>query len=461
MTFSERLVDLTNRKHNAMKTNAKEPLPCFECEEGKLMPVIRDYNTILPEIGEVTISKVPMFCCDQCGDLLTDKVGDDFIQSEIDRIANPIKPDEIHHFLQKYNLTQKTASQITGYGEKNISRWLSGKMRPSSSVSNFLRLISADESAFEKLKMKNFGEAPPKSFPCEVRQPDDAEKKVLSQLDYPKLTKLGVVKAVRSPKEKRTELCSFFQVSNLIDLGSQMNNTCDSIAAFKDTKQAFNRVSGGAWVTLGTMAARKVSVSPYHRDKLEGTIEQLREYTQHEPEEVIEEVQAILAKAGVALVFIPIMKHSALRGCTRLLTKTKAMIIHSLKYRTLSQFWLILFHEIAHLLLHIETPEDVFAEYAEQAEDPLELEADEWARDTLVYSDKLVEFMSRHPKPKNWEIKRFSSEIKVHASIIAEVFNRKKGRDVISYAYLRKDNLFPSISDTQAEKIWKVTTQYI
>ena len=444
-----------------MKTNADKPLPCFECEEGKLMPLIRDYNITLPDIGEVTISKVPMFCCDQCGDLLTDKQGDDFIDATIDRIMNPITPEEIHHLLQKYNLTQRSASQITGYGEKNISRWLSGKMRPSSSVSNFLRLLSADENAFGKLKMKNFGEAPPQSFPCEIRQPDAEEKEILSQLDYPKLSKLHVVKAARSPKDKRTELCNFFQVSNLIDLQSQMNDTCDSIAAFKDTKQTSNSISGGAWVTIGTMAAKKMAVAPYHRDKLEDTIERLREYTQHEPEDVIEEVQTILADAGVALVFIPIMKHSALRGCTRLLSPTKAMIIHSLKYRTLSQFWLILFHEIAHLLLHINTPDDVFAEYADQTDDPKELAADEWARDTLVYSDKLVEFISRHPKPKIWEIKHFSSEIKVHASIIAEVFNRKKGKEVISYAHLKKENLFPNVSEAQAENLWQKTAKFI
>ena len=444
-----------------MKTKPSQPLPCFECEDGKLLPKRQDYNTILPDIGEITIPNVPMFCCDQCGDLLTDQEGDQFIQDAIDRIMNPISPEEIHHFLQKYDLTQKTASQITGYGEKNISRWLSGQMRPSHSVSNFLRLISADQNAFEKLKMKNFGEAPPKNYPNEIRQPDSEEKKILSQLDYSKLAKLNVVKAARSPKEKRTEICHFFQAVNLIDLKSQMDTACDSIAAFKDTQQNFNNISGGAWVTLGTMAAKKMNVSPYHRDKLEESIEQLREYAQHEPEEVIEEVQDILAKAGVALVFVPIMKHSALRGCTRLLTPTKAMIIHSLKYRTLSQFWLILFHEIAHLILHINTPEDVFAEYADQTEDPQELAADEWARDTLVYSDKLVEFMSRHPKPKHWEIKRFSSEMKVHPSIIAEVFNRKKGKEVISYAYLKKDKLFPNISDVQAEKLWEKTAQHI
>ena len=441
--------------------NTKPPLPCFECEDGKLLPVQRDYHTILPDIGEITIPNVPMFCCDQCNDLVTDDEGDQFIQNAINHIINPINPEEIHHFLQKYQLTQKTASQVTGYGEKNISRWLTGKIRPSSSVSNFLRLLIADEAAFMKLKTKSFGETTPKPYPAEARQPDEEEKKVISLVDYPSLAKLKVVKTTKSRLEKRSELCRLFQTSDLNKFYVKMSYACESIAAFKDTNQKANSVSSGIWVSTGTMAANKVEVSPYHRDKLEACIDELREYTLHEPEEVIEEVQAILAKAGVALVFVPIMKQSALRGCTRLLSPTKAMIIHSLKYRTLSQFWLILFHEIAHLLLHIDTPDDVFAEYTEQSDDPREQQADEWARDTLVYSDKLVEFISRTPKPKIWEIRKFSNEIKVHPSIIAEVFNKKQGEEVISYSYLRKSHLFPNISDAQAEILWKKTAQHI
>ena len=444
-----------------MKPKKNTPLPCFECDKGKLIPVKHDYTTLLPDVGEVTLSNVPMEQCDCCGDLVTSDEGDDFIEAGINRILNPISPEEIHHFLQKYQLTQKTASQITGYGEKNISRWLTGKIRPSSSVSNFLRLLTTDKNAFQTLKMKNFGEVPSENFPSEVRQPDEEEKAILSLIDYPKLAKLKAVEAVRSPRDKRSSICKLFQVRNLVELQSQMDHACEAIAAFKDTSQKSNTLSSGVWVTLGTMAANKIEVAPYDRDKLESSIELLREYTQHEPEEVIEEVQAILAKAGVALVFIPAMKQSAIRGCTRLLTPTKAMIIHSLKYRTLSQFWLILFHEIAHLLLHIDTPEDVFSEYADQADDPQESEADEWARDTLVFSDKLVEFMSRHPKPKIWEIRRFSSEIKVHPSIIAEVFNRKKDKEVISYSYLRKSNLFPNISEAQANTLWQKTAKFI
>ncbi len=96
---------------------------------------------------------------------------------------------------------------------------------------------------------------------------------------------------------------------------------------------------------LGERAARKLATEPYDRKKLRKAVKQLRELTHHPLESVVPEVKSILAGAGVALVILPIMKESALRGCTKLLSPSKAMIIHGLKFRSLSQFWIVLFHE--------------------------------------------------------------------------------------------------------------------
>ena len=155
------------------------------------------------------------------------------------------------------------------------------------------------------------------------------------------------------------------------------------------------------------------------------------------------------------MVFAPCMKQSAFRGCTQLLTPTKAVIIHSLKYRTVSQFWLILFHEIAHLVLHITNPGDVFEDYDDQSADPRETAADAWAWDTLVFSDALIAFQARHEKPEPWQIQEFAQAVKVHPAIAAEVFNKKAGREVIKYGYLKMKGLFPHISASEAEELWR------
>ena len=230
-----------------------------------------------------------------------------------------------------------------------------------------------------------------------------------------------------------------------------------SIAAYKDTSQKFSAINGGLWIHLGERAARAMTVAPYSREKLEKVVTDLRELTRHEPHTVFESVQRLLASAGVALVVIPKLEASAFRGCTRLLHPAKAMIVHSLKYKNASQFWRVLFHEIAHLILHINSPEDRFDEYENQQSNRQEQEADQWADEVLVYGEKLVAFQARHPNPDHYDLVRFAEELNTSPAIAAEIINNHQGKRVFAYAYLRAKGLFPSISDKAADSMWRIS----
>lgn len=171
-----------------MKTTKKlkarpESIPCFECDKGTLQPVLLDHPTTHPRLGAFTIPAVPMLRCDCCGEIVIGEEGNTHIDAFLDKALNVISPSEIHAFLDKYKLTQKRAAEITGYGEKNISRWLSGHSRPSESVSNFLRVLLAENSAFERLKQKNFPDDTGMREPSRQCQPDQEEKKIQNSLN--------------------------------------------------------------------------------------------------------------------------------------------------------------------------------------------------------------------------------------------------------------------------------------
>ncbi len=440
-----------------MKKNTQtiqtEEIPCFECEHGTLQPISEDYSGKHSQLGDYVVPNTPILRCDDCSHAVIGEDGNSHIDEFLNSALNVISPEEIQALLTKYNLTQKRASQITGLGEKNISRWLSGRSLPSASVSNLLRLVLADVSAFERLKQRSFGNETPVSYPLEERQPDSTERDVLKCVDYAKLVKIGVVRNIRSPKERRSELCVLGQCEDLNAFGSLMDDRLQAMAAFKDTKQKCNPISGGLWVWLGEQAARHIRTESYDRKKLHKAVKELRQLTQHPLTEVASEVQQILAKAGVALVFVPAMKESALRGCTRMLTHNKALIIHSLKFRSLSQFWIVLFHEIAHLLLHITEPGEIFAEYETRLDDQRELDADTWAYDTLVSLDRELEFKSNFPDLKIWQIKEFATQLRVHPSIIAEILNLRAGKELISYSYLNKAKLSPRLSESETKAL--------
>lgn len=427
---------------------------CFACEAGTLRCERRDQTIKHPKLGECTIPAVPVWVCDSCGEQSIGDEGNRLVDDYLDQALNVISPEEILSLLSKYRLTQKQASQITGLGEKNISRWASGRSRPSESVSNFLRLLLADESAFERLRQKNFTAAGPQPVhPAEESAPNLEEKKILQFVDYTRLAELGIVAKTARASEKRTQLCRWAKCDNLLQFRDVLIARTECLAAFKDTRQKANPVSAGMWVYLGEEAAAQIDTAPYDRAKLRAAVKQLRTLTTRPLAETAPEVQAILAGAGVALVFIPILKESAMRGCTRLLTPNKALIIHGLKYRSLSQFWVILFHEIAHLLLHISKPGEAIPDYEEASTDPRECQADEWAFDTLASRDAELEFLANHPEPQPWDLQTYAKRIQIHPAIAAEVLNRRSGREIISFAYLKKRGLFPQLNGDETASL--------
>lgn len=413
-------------------------------------PIQLDYTTNHPKLGAVTIPRVSMLRCDQCGDTLIGHEGNAQIDNYLDNALNAISPDEIQQFLTKYSLTQKQASRITGLGEKNISRWASGHSRPSESVSNFIRLLLADAGTFERLKRKNFtGTAT--THPLTECAPSAEEVEILKLVDYPRLVEIGIVTKTLKSTEKRTQLCRWSKCADLLEFRAKMESRIECMAAFKDNQQKSNPVSRGLWVFLGQSAATKIETAPYSRDKLRDAVKQLRNLTIHPLSETAREVQSILAKAGVALVFVPILKESAIRGCTQLLTHNKALITHGLKYRNLSQFWVILFHEIAHLLLHISEPGQAIPDYEEASNDSSEIQADEWAFDTLASRDAELEFLANHPQPQPWELQKYADRINLHPAIAAEILNRRAGKEIISFSYLKKRNMFPHLTPEETQ----------
>ena len=393
-----------------------------------------------------------MLVCDHCGDCVTGDEGNAYINAFLDKALNAISALEVQQFLAKYHLTQKEASQITGLGEKNISRWASGHARASESVSNFLRLLLADEDAFERLRRKNFSESSAiNSYPATERVPDLDEMEVIKLIDYPKLVEIGVVTETRKFSEKRTQLCRWSKCVDLLEFRAKMESQLDCMAAYQDNLQKANAVSRGLWVFVGESAAAKIDTAPYSREKLRNAVKELRNLTSYPLSDIAPQVQSILAKAGVALVFVPIMKESAIRGCTKLLTHNKALIIHGLKYRSLSQFWVILFHEIAHLLLHISEPGQTIPDYEEASTDPREIQADEWAFDTLASRDTELEFLANYPKPQIWDLQQYAERINLHPAIAAEILNRRAGKEVISFSYLKKKEMFPHLTSEESE----------
>jgi HTH-type transcriptional regulator/antitoxin HigA len=110
----------------------------------------------------------------------------------------------------------------------------------------------------------------------------------------------------------------------------------------------------------------------------------LRELTREPATVFSEQMRAICAACGVAVVFVPEFSGSRASGVTRWLTPVKALIQLSLRYRTDDHLWFTVFHETGHVLRHGKTDVWIEAVAACPSDDPHEAEADKFARDTLI-----------------------------------------------------------------------------
>ena len=92
---------------------------------------------------------------------------------------------------------------------------------------------------------------------------------------------------------------------------------------------------------------------PYSREEFRSRLEMLRSLTlEADPGKFVPLMQESCAEAGVAVVLAPAPRGCPASGATRWLSKDKALLMLSLRYKSNDHLWFSFFHEAGHILLH-------------------------------------------------------------------------------------------------------------
>jgi HTH-type transcriptional regulator/antitoxin HigA len=96
--------------------------------------------------------------------------------------------------------------------------------------------------------------------------------------------------------------------------------------------------------------------------------------------------KAFLQKNGIVLTIEPHLPKTHLDGAATLLDDGTPVIGLSLRHNRIDNFWFCLFHELAHLKLHLNrTDRDWYVDDLDAADTSKhEQEADSWAQDKLI-----------------------------------------------------------------------------
>ena len=200
-----------------------------------------------------------------------------------------------------------------------------------------------------------------------------------------------------------------------------------------------------AWLARARHIARALTAARFSESALPGVIEQLRTLL-HTPEE-IRHVPKILSETGIRLVLIEHLPSTRIDGaCFWLdLDPKSPVIVLSLRYDRIDNFWHTLFHELGHLRekhglkkAHHPFDIDIFGETAPSLEQRPEAEriVNDFAADTLIPTTELNNWIARvGPLYSKEAIRGFAARLNIHPGIVV---GQLQHRHIIDWRHNRE-----------------------
>ena len=130
--------------------------------------------------------------------------------------------------------------------------------------------------------------------------------------------------------------------------------------------------------------------------------------------------QSYLAQHGIALQIVPPLTGTHLDGATLWGMGPHPVIALTLRNDRLARFWQGLLHELAHLGRHAELSAAAFLDDLDLPRtDPIEQEADEWAREAMIPSMAWDAWATREDYQEQ-DVVAFARDLGIHPIIVAE-----------------------------------------
>jgi len=140
-------------------------------------------------------------------------------------------------------------------------------------------------------------------------------------------------------------------------------------------------------------------------------------------------VRDYLAKHGVHLVFERHLLRTRLDGAAMVLPDGNPVVALTLRHDRVDNFWFTLFHEIAHLALHLDGREkELYIDDVDVCDnDQREKEADSWAADMLIPPSVWRELEGKVRQVSKKYILELADTLGIHPGIIAGRIRKETG----------------------------------
>ena len=285
--------------------------------------------------------------------------------------------------LEVKGLSQADLALRTGLAEKTVSQIINGIAPITYETAEKLEMAVGIPARFWNARERSYREALVK-----IEETKRLEKDI-DWLDEIPLDALAARNHIAMEDDKRSlvrQALRFFGVSSVDAWRNTWEKPCVQYrgGAVQKKRPGYS----AAWLRLGEIAVETVVCEPYNARAFRQVLEGIRSLTTQPPSVWQEEVVKRCAAVGVAVVFVREIRGAGISGVAKWITKDKAFIQLSLKYKTDDQLWFSFFHGAAHISLHGKR--DVFVEDG-HSDTEEEREADRFAADLLIPPDRARE----------------------------------------------------------------------
>lgn len=238
-----------------------------------------------------------------------------------------------------------------------------------------------------------------------------------------KMKSFGLLPKTRKKSELADGLLKFFRVASPAQWSAIYNG---SSLAFKiELRHTAEPQAISVWLRLGELQAEKIKTAAFDKKRLRNCLEEIQNIAYKHSDTWLEELQALCASCGVALVYTPCIAKAPIYGATRWIKNNSVPLIQITDRRKdYNAFWFTFFHELGHVLYHGK--KDIFIEGIESIipDKEKEDEADAFAARMLL-SEKERNELFQYPNFDRALILKLSAKFKKHPGIIVAQVQRQ------------------------------------
>lgn len=340
--------------------------------------------------------------------------------------TNEFEPDfvslpgeTLQEVLDERGISQANLAERTGRPKKTINEIVQGKAAITPETALQLERVLGVPAAFWNNLERNYRE--------NLARIDERER-LLSHIDwlgrvpYREMIKNGWIKKCSDKVEQLREILNFFGVAS----PNRWDEVIGEPAAAFRVSDAFKIDKGAltAWLRKGEIEAQRLQCAPFDKDAFRQVLNEARCLTKRPLNEVFSDLQKCCASAGVAVVVVPELPKTRANGATKWLSKDKALVQLSLRYKREDVLWFSFFHEAGHILLHGKR--QVFVDSGKFSGELEEEQANRFAADLLIPQQPLNRFIVEGAFSEP-EVVRFANAVGIDPGIfVGRLQNDKK-----------------------------------